>query len=146
MDVVEFEYKPFKNGSYSSAHIQIWVNGQKLQALAKSVEQPCADAEGNPKLAGDYQPLALWDINDDRSHFLGRPVARWFEDGDTVLMGCPCGEWGCWPLTVDVAVTDTSVHWRHFRNGHREWDLSALGPFEFDRLAYERALNADAAV
>lgn len=56
-------------------------------------------------------------------------MASWFEDGDTVLRCCECGEWGCWPLTTTVTVTDTEVFWHGFRNGHRPWDLRALGPF-----------------
>lgn len=102
---------------------------------------PHAVAEHKPYLAGDYEPLALCDIGSDRTHFLGHPVATWFEDGDTVLLGCPCGEWGCWPLTVRVELTDATVRWHDFRTGHRDWDLSGLGPFVFDRPDYEAALQ-----
>lgn len=98
------------------------------------------EAEGNESLAGSYSPLTLADIRGDSQHFLGRPKASWFEDGDTVLLGCDCGEWGCWPLTTMVAVTPSLVVWSNFRHGHRTWDLSALGPFHFDRTAYESSL------
>ena len=64
------------------------------------------------------------------------------EDGAAVLLGCTCGEWGRWPLTADVVVTPHQVVWRRFRHGHRAWDLSALGPFVFDREDDERALAA----
>ena len=43
-------------------------------------------------------------------------------------------------MTARVAVTRTTVYWKEFRNGDRDWDLSALGPFEFDRAQYESAL------
>ncbi|HEY1095136.1 MAG TPA: hypothetical protein VGE61_10565 [Glycomyces sp.] len=63
-------------------------------------------------------------------------------DGDTVLLGCDCGDWGCWPLLAQVDVTDTTVTWRHFSNEHRPaWDLSGLGPFTFDRAQYEASLR-----
>ncbi len=75
-------------------------------------------------------------------HFLGEPMASWFEDGDTVLMGCSCGEWDCWPLTARVLAGGDVVRWTNFRTGHRDWDLSALGPFEFARLQYEAALSS----
>ena len=57
-------------------------------------------------------------------------------------MGCVCGEWGCWPLAVRVEVTDVTVRWHDFRTGHRNWDLSELGPFVFERREYEAALEA----
>ena len=30
--------------------------------------------------------------------------------------------------------------WKDFRTGHRSWDLGTLGPFYFDRGAYDAAL------
>ena len=56
-------------------------------------------------------------------HYLGEPRDTWFDDGDTV---------------GDV------VTWRNFRNGHRDWDLSAIGPFVFDRTQHEKTLRATA--
>lgn len=112
-----------------------------LRDLARVVERPFAAAEGKPELAGSYAGL----IADDRirwpsRHFIGEPAEQWFYDGDTVLLGCVCGEAGCSPLTAHVLVRPTTVEWRDFRTGHRPWDLSALGPFEFDRSQYETAL------
>jgi hypothetical protein len=71
-------------------------------------------------------------------------VLSWFEDGDTVLLGCECGEWGCWPLTARVEIGDGVVRWTGFRQGHRDWDLSALGPFEFELEQYMTALRRTA--
>ncbi len=121
--------------------VRILVNEERLEDLARVVELPHAKAEGNPRLAGDYEPLELGDIASDRKHFLGEPVATWFGDGDTVLMGCGCGAWGCWPLTVRVDVDASSIRWHDFRNGHRDWNLDTLGPFLFDRQQYEAALE-----
>jgi hypothetical protein len=140
MDRLTLELVPRQHGNHVVTEIGILINGQRLEVLAQEVELAPATAEGNPTLAGDYSPLALSNIRSDLRHFLGAPVARWFEDGDTVLMGCPCGEWGCWPLTARVDVEPSAVHWHGFRNGHREWDLSDLGPFDFDRGQYELAL------
>jgi hypothetical protein len=122
--------------------VSILVNGRRLEDLARIVEMQYAVAEDKPNLAGDYEPLAPADFSSDPTHFLGHPRASWFEDGDTVLMGCPCGEWACWPLTVRVEVTPVTVRWHDFRTGHRDWDLSELGPFVFDRRDYEAALQA----
>jgi hypothetical protein len=122
--------------------VLIIVNGEPLESLARVVEMPYAKAEGQLNLAGDYAPLTLFDISADVNHFLTKPVATWFEDGDAVLMGCPCGEWGCWPLSVKIEVNEATVVWSQFRNGHRDWDLSSLGPFTFERTEYEVALQA----
>jgi hypothetical protein len=65
-----------------------------------------------------------------------------FGDGETILLGCVCGEPSCWPLTAQVEVGDATVTWTGFRTGHRDWDLSGLGPFVFDRHQYETALVA----
>jgi hypothetical protein len=107
--------------------------------LVRPVERPYAKAEGNRSLAGSYAGLVVGP-GLPATHDLGEPVETWFGDGDTVLLGCECGESGCWPLTARVTVTDTTVTWLEFCTGHRDWDLSAVGPFTFDRRAYEVTL------
>ena len=121
------------------------INGRSLIDLAREVETPSAAQEGKPELAGSYDGL----MADERiawpsAHFLGEPVLSWFGDGDTVLLGCECGEWGCWPLTTQVTADDELILWSRFRQGHRNWDYSRLGPFLFSREQYERALMATA--
>jgi hypothetical protein len=141
VDTLELELVPFKQDGYSSSTVHIRINGEPLAQLAKVVELPFAEAENHPSLAGDYAPLALSDFRSDSRHSLGVPIASWFEDGDTVLMGCTCGEWGCWPLTAQVEVNVATVRWSQSRNGHRDsWDLAALGSFEFERGQYLDAL------
>lgn len=141
MDRFALDLAPITFGTRATKQLIVLINGRPLVELVRPIELPHAAAEGNPQLAGDYSPLVLWDIDRDGKHFLGQPVATWFEDGDTVLMGCPCGEWGCWPLTVQIEVNAQTVRWAGFRNGHRDWDLSDLGPFEFDRVDYEAAVS-----
>lgn len=137
MDRVEFAV----DDSVGSIEVTITINGVSLIDLARTAEQPWADREGDPRLAGSYMGLGPWAIGGSSAHFLHRPHASWFGDGDTVLLGCDCEEWGCWPLTADVIATDSHVAWTHFRQGHRDWDLSLLGPFSFDRVEYEDALR-----
>ncbi len=138
MDIVHFRIEDPGSGP----EISIEVNGRQLQHLARDVEHVHAQAEGKPGLAGDYAGLSPLQVRGSARHFLGEPRASWFEDGDTVLMGCSCGEWDCWPLTARVLAGGDVVRWTTFRTGHRDWDLSALGPFEFARLQYEAALSS----
>jgi hypothetical protein len=140
MDQLRLELTLAKFGSRQTSNVNILINETSLADLARVVELPHARAERNPKLAGDYSPMIIEEFR-DKNGLLGDPACSWFEDGDTVLMGCPCGEWGCWPLTVRIDVDPDRVTWRDFRNGHRDWDLQALGPFVFDRSEYEAAIS-----
>ena len=121
------------------------INDVLLRDLAREVERPAALADGQPDLAGGYDGLyAGKKVRWPSRHFLGEPALSWFDDGDTVLLGCDCGEWGCWPLTAAVEIVSGEVRWSGFRQGHRDWDLSALGPFEFKLAHYEDALHRTA--
>jgi len=141
VDRIEFVSAGARRDGAVLRTVEIRVNGAALVDLLRPVELPYAEAEGNRGLAGSYAPLAFEDFDSDPAHFLGQPVAVWFEEGDTVLMGCDCGVWGCWPLTVRIEMGESQVRWSGFRNGHRDWDLSDLGPFVFGRAGYEAAVR-----
>jgi hypothetical protein len=130
-------------GGRSLPTIHPVVNGVLLRDLVKTVELPYAKREGQRALAGSYMGLTnferlIWPAK----HYFGEPIEQWFDDGDTVLLGCECGEAGCWPLTAQVEVGTHTVQWTHFRTGHRDWDLSELGPFTFRTDQYRSALEA----
>lgn len=60
--------------------------------------------------------------------------------GTIDLLGCSCGEWGCWPLLAAVAVTEEHVTWSSFSQPHRpERDYSEFGPFAFEADTYREA-------
>lgn len=60
----------------------------------------------------------------------------------TPLLGCTCGEWGCWPLLARITASECGVTWSEFEQPFRpERDYAELGPFVFDRRAYEDALQ-----
>jgi hypothetical protein len=137
MDSVQFAV----DDSTGTAEVVIVINETSLIDLSRTAEQPWADLEGKPDLAGSYMGLGPWAVGGSSTHFLDNPHAVWFDDGDTVVLGCDCGEWGCWPLVAHITVTQDQVEWSRFRQGHREWDLSTLGPFVFARTQYEQALR-----
>ncbi|MGW6872201.1 hypothetical protein ACWGHA_07675 [Streptomyces xanthophaeus] len=61
--------------------------------------------------------------------------------GSTVVLGCTCGVWECWPLFARIAATPEAVTWSGFRQPHRRaWGELAMGPYVFPRPAYEDAL------
>ncbi len=65
----------------------------------------------------------------------------------TPVLGCECGEWGCWPLLARITATTDLVTWDAFEQPHRKTrDYVAFGPFQFDRHQYDDALRALSAV
>lgn len=126
-------------------YLEIKIDGEPLEAIARRAELPSARANRQERLAGAYSGLTrLEAVRWPSRHFLGDPALSAGSD-ETVLLGCDCGDWGCWPLFAKVDVSESTVTWQAFRNGHRPaWDLSGLGPFEFERGQYESALRTTA--
>src|ERR1017187_1282779 len=76
-------------------------------------------------------------------YFLGdfEPNSYFANLGSIYLLGCDCGEVGCWPLTSQIVTEGDSVKWAAFRQEHRpERDYSAFGPFVVDADQYRHAV------
>ena len=73
------------------------------------------------------------------AYFLGQPESQyWRSIGKIALLGCQCGESGCWPLYATVSVGRRVVQWSDFEQPHRrDRDYSGFGPFVFNRRQYE---------
>lgn len=77
-------------------------------------------------------------------YFLGESETPYFESmpGRIFVLGCQCGEVGCWPLTTKVSANGSEVTWHSFEHPHRPArNYAAFGPFVFDRKQYEEALK-----
>ncbi|WP_030019487.1 hypothetical protein [Streptomyces monomycini] len=95
--------------------------------------QPAGDAYG-----GIFPQLSRLGPVEDYFHGRSADVL-----GMTVLLGCQCGEQGCWPLMARIAVTGEFVIWDSFEQPYRpERDYTAFGPFQFDRKQYGDAVQA----
>jgi hypothetical protein len=92
--------------------------------------------------------LDHFNFGDLTAYLTGRPDPVYgAESGVIALLGCDCGEVGCWPLEARVLVDDDLVTWRGFGQPHRpKRDYGSFGPFTFRRSQYERAVRAAAAV
>lgn len=151
MDEIEFVVSREPDGS--PARVSILINGRNLAELARVVELPFVNAQGVSSIAGAYDGLHASSVLPPCEHFLGRPSSRLYLYGErTQVLGCECGEPGCWPLVCRIRVYPESVMWHDFRQPHRgadsragEWHYDALGPFEFSRSTYEAALAQAAA-
>ena len=141
MDSVTFRPRP---ADYPSEVIDIAVNGRDLADIVGEVETPFARAEGAPQIAGSYLGLAREQLDGSPSkHFLGSAQSHLScgPSETTVLLGCDCGEPGCWPLMARVEATADHVTWSHFEQPYRStsWRYDDLR-FIFDRRQYEAAL------
>jgi hypothetical protein len=64
------------------------------------------------------------------------------KDGEIWVLGCQCGEVGCWPLMASVTRVPGGYRWSAFRQPHRpERNYDAFGPFVFGEMQYERAVR-----
>jgi hypothetical protein len=88
--------------------------------------------------AGGYGGLipSAFDFGSLDRYFLGMSVrpnpARIF------VLGCECGEVGCWPLECEIKIDEDFVIWRNFRQPYRtERDYAPFGPFVFPLRHYQ---------
>ena len=108
------------------------VNGVPLPALVAGFEWGLRAGE----LAGDYAGIIINESGDPL-------VDDLLQDGRISLLGCTCGETGCWPLEAAVRFDDWSVTWDDFCQPHRrEWSYLGFGPFVFPAEAYRQAVES----
>ncbi|MEU2869775.1 hypothetical protein ABZ769_11280 [Streptomyces olivoreticuli] len=115
------------------------INGIPLTELIDKFEtdagmQPAGDAYGG--LIPEYFRFGPME-----DHFHGRSTDAM--GAKTPLLGCECGELGCWPLMARITVTANLVIWDCFEQPYRtKRDYTAFGPFQFDLHQYDDALRA----
>jgi hypothetical protein len=160
MDAIRFEVleerHPVNDGQpdLRNLGIRYWINGRDLLEMVRDIEIPFAAREGHPDIAGTYGALPIREIEDAPRYFLGDAGKRgWPGPPWTNLYVCGgCGEAGCWPLYVQIELTDDRVRWHTFRQPHRDkgsaaaragnqWQYEQLGPFTFDRTMYEAEVD-----
>jgi hypothetical protein len=114
--------------------VRVLIDGRDLIELAREVEAHWAAADGQPGIAGEYSGLwpAAW-----------RDLPEHDGKGRSAVLACACGEVGCWPLCLRIGISDTTVTWSDFSQPFRPaWRYDGLGPFTFERSAYERAVKS----
>lgn len=115
-----------------------FIDGHDLVELITEYEmaegyEPVGGYDGIVPTSFTYGPLL--------AYYLGaRGDGYWGKVGKIALLGCSCGEVGCWPLYVHVHASATEVHWSAFEQPHRpDRTYNGFGPFTFDRRQYERS-------
>ena len=121
----------------------------KVDGVSLVEEVAAFEARRKYSPSGGYAGIipAYFNFGDLRRYFEGHAERPWPSPGRTCLLGCDCGELGCWPLTAAIAVSTDEVIWSDFAQPHRpKWNYEGFGPFVFDRAQYadavERAVEA----
>ena len=135
---VSFSVQPFE-GTISITPV---VDGTPLPEIVAAFER-----EQGFEPAGGYGGLIPEWFNYGAldKYFLGDfEKDSYFSRMDRVyLLGCQCGEVGCWPLIARIRTEGESVVWDSFEQPHRkDRDYSGFGPFVFDPEQYREAIAA----
>lgn len=135
------------DATHGGQPVELRIDGAPLLDLLRIAETPWAAAEDEPLEPGNYLGLWVAEVVAPSRRLLDQPGDLGFVIGPehpcfgaTAICGCTCGIQECWFVVVSIEVTATTVRWSNFRNFHRgSWPYD-LGPFVFERAAYERAL------
>ena len=110
----------------------------------KAYEMPMAIKEGHPGLAGAYHAITTASSSLEQ-YYLGNDEACWgVDENKTEILGCNCGNAGCWPLLCKISIQGNKVIWSEFEQPHRDddWDYSNFEGFVFDKQQYLNAIEA----
>ena len=142
MDVIRFQRKRLKFPEFDV--VEVLINDTPLVELVRRYELPLATAEGRPQSAGDYGSLEASVAAPPSRHFLGEPTYGSYRHGErTQVLLCDADyEPGCKPFVCRIDVLADHVVWSSFRQPGDPWSYDGFGPFEFDRVQYEKALAA----
>ncbi|MFG1857038.1 hypothetical protein ACGFJT_34740 [Actinomadura geliboluensis] len=137
---VRFDVRPWGDGPAPARELLPYIDNVSLVDLVSGFEHAAShDAPGA------YAGIVLdhFNFGDLATYLMGQPdSAYWAKRGVIALLGCDCGEVGCWPLEARVFIDDDLVVWRGFAQPHRPGrDYGSFGPFTFRRNQYERAVR-----
>jgi hypothetical protein len=130
----------FEIGSQSPLAVTPYVDGASLDALVEGYERakgydPAGGYGGLIAAYFNYGPLDEYFTGENKSDY-------WMSLKGIYLLGCSCGEVGCWPLIASVHQKADTIRWDGFVQPHRrERDYSEFGPFTFSRGQYEDAVK-----
>lgn len=115
------------------------INGQPLTELVGDFE-----ARRRYKPTGGYYGLVIGAerLGDLTRYYLGQDNGVWPTPSNVWLLGCVCGEPGCWPLRARIVVETGTIAWTDFAQPHRdERDYTGFGPFVFEQKQYEETVR-----
>jgi len=140
MRKVRFAVQPWGDEPSTAQELVPYVDGVSLVELVAGFEQAARF-----DVVGGYAGIVLdhFNFGDLIGYLTGQPDSLyWARHGAISLLGCDCGDVGCWPLDARVITDGAVVTWRGFTQPHRpNRDYSCFGPFVFRRAQYEHAVR-----
>lgn len=137
---VRFDVRPWRDGPDPARELLPYVDDVSLVDLISGYEHAA-----RYDVPGKYAGIVLdhFNFGDLSAYLTGEPDSTyWAGRGVIALLGCDCGEVGCWPLEAQVLIDDGIVAWRGFAQPFRpKRDYGTFGPFVFRRSQYERAVR-----
>jgi hypothetical protein len=142
---VRFDIRPWGDSFDRARELLPFVDNVSLVDLVSGYEHAAGF-----DVPGAYAGVVLdhFKFGDLTAYLFGQPDSvYWASRGAIALLGCDCGEVGCWPLESEVRIDNDLVTWRGFVQPFRpQRDYGSFGPFTFRRSQYERAIREAAAV
>jgi hypothetical protein len=139
--VLSFAVRPLADERAEVLTITPVLNGTPLTELVSRFER-----EHGFDPAGGYGGLvpAWFAFGPLERYFMAESTDSHWESG-LYLLGCQCGEVGCWPLAGRIVRTGNTMVWDMFRQPHRpDRDYSRFGPFAFEVEQYKTVVNETA--
>lgn len=119
---------------------RLQIDGQPLDELITAYEEDRAF-----DIVGGYGGLVFFGLKPSELllYFEAIDPPDILEFSHVAVMGCNCGDVGCWPLVCQIQRTDAGVVWTDFQQPHRkDRDYLGFGPFHFELAAYRQTLAA----
>jgi hypothetical protein len=133
--ILSFEIRPLSDDDSARSIVPI-VNGVRLTALITEFE-----SEHQYEPVGGYAGIVPTHSNFGALDEYFMASHSTLPDQRCYLLGCECGEVGCWPLEVRIVVSEQDIVWEGFKQPFRpERDYSCFGPFRFDLEQYRRSV------
>lgn len=134
MDSIKFYLNDYEIEGESFTEVVAAINGEPLLELIKRREQSFVAKEGQASIVGSYAYLNLIDFEELFLRVaLEADLAQ--DERDVVLLGCPCGIWSCWYLTLKIKFETETVKLYEFKNPRRkDWQYGL--EFKFDRVSF----------
>ena len=134
MDSIKFYLNDYEIEGESFTEVVVAINGEPLLELIKRREQSFAAKDGQASIAGGYAYLSLIDFEElFLRTALEADLAQ--DERDVVLLGCPCGIWNCWYLTLKIKFETETVKLYEFKNLRRkDWQYGL--EFKCDRVSF----------
>jgi hypothetical protein len=139
-NILSITYGIFNSRQPDTFALTLFVDGVALTRLVSEFEK----ARGYEP-AGTYGPIipAWFEYGPRNQYFLGehRGDSYFAKIEGQYVLGCECGEVGCWPIQCRIKVVGSDVVWDQFQQPHRlDRDYSGFGPFVFDGVPYREAV------